>query len=374
MKPQAATKRRRVAPAALPPAESPPHPLDGATAEEFTGMRAEFTSKFWFDNHQGIRHRRLYSWYGYHGGNMSWRQMMTLITRVHFPDEEDMRLPADRQEREDRTRGVRLTNLEKCLVTKMFITTGLEFTKLADLWGCNERTISAAIRYWEPRWQQAATKYCRLRVWDGYLKACQPAGWSNRYKHPISHMTDGSVVQTNTPRKSCLSRFMYNSKIEHSAALGITLSTPTGCGFLGMPLYCGKLSEVGYMSLHQRWFDMIPPGFARLVDKGFTRTTRYYRWMNFAYVPAFIRSNSKDLSGAQLKDARKQSSDRYTCEVYFARVKGASKLLKGECRHYHWRYLETAWCLGHYNANLQPPLRLPHNFDELKSQYEALVR
>ena len=146
LKPQAATKRRRVAPAALPPAESPPHPLDGATAEEFTGMRAEFTSKFWFDNHQGIRHRRLYSWYGYHGGNMSWRQMMALITEVHFPDEKDMGLPANRQEREDRTRGVRLTNLEKCLVTKMFITTGMEFTKLADLWGCNERTISAAIR------------------------------------------------------------------------------------------------------------------------------------------------------------------------------------------------------------------------------------
>ena len=104
---------------------------------------------------------------------------------------------------------------------------------------------------------------------------------------------------------------MFNSKIDDCGALGITLSTPTGCGFLGMPLYCGKLSEVGYMSIHQRWFDIIPPGFARLVDKGFTRTTtRYYRWMNFAYVPAFVRSNSKDLSGAQLKDARKQSSDR----------------------------------------------------------------
>ena len=170
LKPQERTKkRRRVASAALPPADSPAHPLDGATEEEFTGMRAEFTSKFWFDNPQGIRHRRLYSWYGY-PDNMSWRQMMKMITQVHFPDEADMRLPANRQERED----VRLTNLEKCLVTKMFITTGMEFTKLAILWGCNARTISAAIRYWEPRWQEVATN-CRLRVRDGH----KPAGCSN---------------------------------------------------------------------------------------------------------------------------------------------------------------------------------------------------
>ena len=167
LNPQEPTKRRRrVAPAALPPADSSAHPLDGATEEEFTGMRAEFTSKFWFDNPQGIRHRRLYSWYGY-PDNMSWREMMVMITKVHFPDEKDMCLPA-RQERKD----VRLTNLEKCLITKMFITTGMEYTKLAILWGCNERTISATIRYWSPRWQEVEAKYRRLRVRDG----CKPAG------------------------------------------------------------------------------------------------------------------------------------------------------------------------------------------------------
>ena len=154
-------------------------------------------------------------------------------------------------------------------------------------------------------------------------------------------MTDGSVVGANTPRKSSpLGRLMTNSKIHKCAALGITLSTAIGCGFLCMPLYCGRLSEVSYMSLHQRWFDMIPPGFARLVDKGFTRTTRYthhshshshqhlndtlyfyryYKHYNLALVPAFVRSDTKDLSGAALRDASKQSSDRYTCEVYFSR-------------------------------------------------------
>ena len=203
--------------------------------------------------------------------------------------------------------------------------------------------------------------------------ACQPDCWDNRYGLPISHMTDGSVVASNTPRKSSpLGRLMTNSKINHCGQLGITLSTPIGCGFLCMPLYCGRLSEVAYMSIHQRWFNIIPKGFARLVDKGFTRTTRYYLNCNLAYVPAFVRSDSQDIAGAALKDASKQSSDRYTCEVYFSRVKSKSALLKGECRHQHMRFLDSAWLIGHYGSNLQPPLRRPRNFDDLEALYKKL--
>ena len=239
--------------------------------------------------------------------------------------------------------------------------------------GCNERTISRAVKYWDSRWRETSIKYSRLLVWDEYLRSCQPEGWTDRYKLPISHLTDGSVVATNTPRKSSqLLRLTRNSKIDHAAALAITLSTATGCGFLGMPLYCGRLSEVGYMALHRRWLDIIPPGFARLVDKGFTRTTKYYKWLNRAYVPAFVRSDTKDLSGAALKEASKQSSDRYTCETYFARVKNKSALLKGECRHYHWGFLETAWCVGHYCSNLQAPLRFPRDFHKVKDMFEEL--
>ena len=97
--------------------------LDGASEEEFTGMRAEFTSKSWFDSPRGLEHRRLYAWYGYFGGNMSWRGFMTLVRKVHFRGEPDMKLPK-KEQRADRKNGVKLTNLEKCLVAKMFLTTG----------------------------------------------------------------------------------------------------------------------------------------------------------------------------------------------------------------------------------------------------------
>ena len=135
------------------------------------------------------------------------------VMKVHFVTEPDMRLPT-KKERQDRSRGVRLTNLEKCLVCKMFITTGMTFTKLADLWGCTQSTIASAVHYWDDRWRQASQKYSRLLVFPEYLKECQPAGWSRRYKRPISHMTDGSVVASDTPRKcSPLGRLMFNSKV-----------------------------------------------------------------------------------------------------------------------------------------------------------------
>ena len=152
--------------------------LDGATAKEFTGMRAEFTSAQWFECSRGRRHRRFHAWYGYFGGNMTWRGLMHLLVKVHFR-EEKLLLPWEAQ-RADRRRGALLTNLEKCLVCKMFFTTGLSFGKLADLWGCCDRTIANAVEYWAPKWNKISLMYCRLKVWPDYLMSCQPEGWSNR--------------------------------------------------------------------------------------------------------------------------------------------------------------------------------------------------
>ena len=55
---------------------------DGAKKKEFTGMRAEFTSAEWFQSKRGKANRRMYSWYGYFGGNMDWHSLMTLLIKV----------------------------------------------------------------------------------------------------------------------------------------------------------------------------------------------------------------------------------------------------------------------------------------------------
>ena len=134
-----------------------------------------------------------------------------------------------------------------------------------------------------------------------------------------------------------------------------------GCGFLCMPIYCGKFSEVSYMSLHSNWFDIIPSGFDRLVDKGFVNTTMYYHYHNLVCA-CFCPLNDEGFKWCPTKGHITRA--RY--------VKSKSVPLKGVCTHHHWRFLETAWCVGHYGSNLQRPLRKPYNFDKLRGRYEDL--
>ena len=59
-----------------------------------------------------------------------------------------------------------------------------------------------------------------------------------RYARPISPMTDGSVIQCDTPRTSPLrTHLLYADKIKHQGVLGIDMTAPLGLYFLSMPLY-----------------------------------------------------------------------------------------------------------------------------------------
>lgn len=172
-------------------------------------------------------------------------------------------------------------------------------------------------------------------------------------------MTDGTIIQCDVPRTSSLrSQLLYADKVKHQGVLGIDLTTPLGLCFLSLPLYGGKCSEKRYMQVHRSWFDIIPGGFGRLVDKGFSKTGLFYKNRNRAFVPAFVRAVKGNLTAHESANSYKQSSDRYTCETYFARVKKAFGL-NGQLSLKKMRYLESAWLVSHYQANLMRPLRYP---------------
>ena len=110
------------------------------------------------------------------------------------------------------------------------------------------------------------------------------------------------------------------------------------------------------MQVHRDWFDIIPSGFGRLVDKGFARTGLFYRNRSRGYVPAFVRAVRGCLTAHESRNSYEQSSDRYTCETYFAKVKKAFGL-NGQVSLKKMRYLQSAWSVSHYQANLMKPLR-----------------
>ena len=170
-------------------------------------------------------------------------------------------------------------------------------------------------------------------------------------------MTDGSVIRCDVPRTSSLrAHLLYADKIKHQGVLGIDLTTPKGFCFLSMPLYGGKCSEKRYMQVHRDWLDVIPANFGRLVDKGFSKTGIFYKNNSRGYVPAFVRAVRGKLSRSESENSYKQSSDRYTCETYFSRVKKAFGM-NGQMSYKKMRYLQSAWSVSHYNANLMRALR-----------------
>lgn len=180
---------------------------------------------------------------------------------------------------------------------------------------------------------------------------------TDRYAKPISHMTDGTVIASDVPRTSSLrAHLLYADKIKHQGVLGIDMTTPKGLCFLSIPLYSGKCSEKRCMQIHRDWFDIIPGGFGRLVDKGFSNTGLLYRHRSRACVPAYVRAVRGKLTELESKNSYKQSSDRYTCETYFSRVKKAFGM-NGQISLKKMRYLQSAYSVSHYTANLMRPLR-----------------
>ena len=69
----------------------------------------------------------------------------------------------------------------------------------------------------------------------------------------------------------------------------------------------------------------------------------------------------------EIKNARRMSQDRYTCEAVFSRA-SLHKLLKGIMTYNHLRYATDAAHCGHFNAQLMEPLMKPKKWDEFVSE------
>ena len=111
---------------------------------------------------------------------------------------------------------------------------------------------------------------------------------------------------------------------------------------------------------------IFPPDTSRIVDRGFAFCTIYYENLNIAFVPAFMRGRTQ-MFPVEIKNARRMSQDRYTCEAVFSRV-SLHKLLKGIVTYNNLRYATDAAHCGHFNAQLMAPLMKPKVWDEFVSE------
>ena len=289
-----------------------------------------------------------------YGFPMSFRELTWLITNVLFPDVEVVRTGLKF--------GTPLSNFEKALAALMLYKVGSSVQDVARHWGVPPRRMGKYLQKWSPKWGESALAFCRLDPPCDLFSKMQPVGFN--YPLPISHETDGSCVNIGFSRKfSAKARSSYSDKTGTQSAQGLTWSACIGLVLLCTALFCARVSEKELVRMHSAWLDIFPPKHGRLVDRGFTFCTQWYKYLVRAFSPAFVSRATGDLTHRQVIDARRQSADRYTCEVVYSRVK-TFKILTGKCPVHLLQYLNDAWYVAHMAANFFTPLARPDCMNE----------
>ena len=296
----------------------------------------------------------------------SWVSMVLLLTCVLFPDLEVERSGVPKLNILGQGYNQNsLTPFEQVLVTKMFLKTGYDHTLLGLIWGVDRTTIGRYIKYWLPRWKTQVEGFVRLNLDKDFIDKCQPKDWVKYYGMPIACTVDGKVITTECPRRnSVIKKMMYSNKNKQQGMLGMTWSgAGSGLVLLVTDLYAPCANEEHVIREHKSWLVRFPPGTGRLVDRGMSNCTQYYENLVRAFYPAFMRGR-KQLSRVEIIDAKRQSANRYTCETLFSRVV-QHKILDGLVKKEHFKFMNDAWLVGHFGAQLYEPLIESENYSDL---------
>lgn len=138
------------------------------------------------------------------------------------------------------------TKLEGCLIAKMAIRTGWNFSRLGYVFGVSSRRISQIISKWDPRWGWAGLLISHLDISADYLNKERPDEYVENDLADVGSQCDGKDYKCETFRKSStLNRLVQSSKVKMSALRDITWSTPTGLVWMYSPLILARATESG---------------------------------------------------------------------------------------------------------------------------------
>ena len=207
-------------------------------------------------------------------------------------------------------------------------------------------------------------------ITEQLLDSHQPAEMRNRYDKKIACLVDGSVVTIDTARTMSVQlRATYNNKMHTNGALGIVWTSACGLLLVATSLFCGRIGEEALVWRHHQLLDQFPAGWARLVDKGFTHCTGAYKNFLLAYYPAKVVGKEIDVDG--IRDARKQSADRYVVEIFYSRVKRWG-MLQDRASWATIHLLDYVWHIACSASDLDSFLRKPHNLDDMVHQLSSI--
>ena len=265
--------------------------------------------------------------------------------------------------------GKNLTSFERFCVAMQFGQMGRDEMDLALTWGVSPATISRILTEWAPRFEFIGKAFCRNHVTLEFCKKSQPAGMEERYGMPMSGSIDGTDYPADTVRISPLvARLAYHNKNHDTGGRQMMWGFPgTGMCLLATDMFFSRVEEERLVELHKRWLGVFPKGTGLLKDRGFPNGVRHYPNFNPGFLPTFMNGRAQ-MHGFEVRHSRRVAKDRYTQEVFNARVK-SMKILKGRIPRRRFRYMNAYALFACAKANLYKPLVEPADWkDYLENQ------
>lgn len=178
-------------------------------------------------------------------GSSSWSEYKELVSCL-WPNIE---VPTQ-QWRERIYHDSELSEWEQCMVARMRLRKGSEYSCLSILWGRSVSSIGNYCNNWLPNWGYAGQDLSILDLTPEYLDATMPKEFIDNNMSDICAMVDGKDFLSEVERSSgAASRAGYSDKSSHYAMRMVTWTAPNGLTVEHTSPYYGRSSEQALVEL-----------------------------------------------------------------------------------------------------------------------------
>ena len=301
----------------------------------------------------------------YFGFPCGWKDMLTWITSVCFPDVKFDTMPLGQ-------RG--LSKFEQCIAVRFWMRTGWKHYQVAQVWGVCPKTFSNYLSIWMPRWGNIGRAFARLPLTRDYVLQCQPAGHISTYGMPISLLIDGKDVPTDTDRGSyAIKQLMCSSKLKSDAIRFLWGSMPHGLVVFCTDCFLGRVSEKRLVQLHASWLDLHLPIYTGVqLDRGFNGVSQWFKYNNQEFIPSAKNGRARMHPG-EVFGSYLEAKNRYTIEVCFARLIHTCAVMGDEIPHAWLKWVNDVMLVGAFSANLMKPLKEPESWGKREDRLREMI-
>ena len=248
----------------------------------------------------------------------------------------------------------RREKLHDCVLTLLKLRLNYDLHVLATVANVSEKTVSAILRKWIPRFAKIGRLLCNLPMPADLNKLMQSEDFANSPFADVYAVGDAKDIQTEAVRTSSLiNRAQQSSKVGTEAVRGMTWSTGRGFAFIVTAL--ARSSEPAIFAKFGCRFKDAPLNMRLLYDKGIQNMRFATPNLNAIATPSFLRGRRR-FDHMEVTDNRLKGKLRYSIEIGYARIV-VWQILTDTMTFSNLRFANDAWMFAHAMSNFMAPIR-----------------